>query len=187
MSWAVQDMKHKWTEIEKLLRDNIKWMMADSESWVKSLKEREAQLDRVSDDTVSLPSFETERRPDWTSTLSLLSLPQALEKYIGIMNDPDQCAREASRFLDQDDAEVLEVERPPEDREEMNMWAGKVTKEGGPSYMLSRFMGNPQQPHGRNQKKHLKSMQHFFLKVSESRPAKRLTLLVVIGGAKKKN
>jgi len=44
---ALQQRQEKQKETEKHLRDNVKWMMADSETWLKNLEERMGQLDKV--------------------------------------------------------------------------------------------------------------------------------------------
>lgn len=39
------DMK----EVEQQLREQVKWLATDSETWLKDLRERIQQLDRISD------------------------------------------------------------------------------------------------------------------------------------------
>ena len=46
--FVIQQQQEKRKDTEKHLRDNVKWMMADSETWLKNLEERLGHLDRVS-------------------------------------------------------------------------------------------------------------------------------------------
>ena len=48
MSQMPQMMQEEQKETEKRLRDNVKWLMTDSATWLKNLKERNRQLNRVS-------------------------------------------------------------------------------------------------------------------------------------------
>lgn len=41
-------------EVEQQLREHVKWLATDSETWLKDLRERIEQLDRISDKSLRL-------------------------------------------------------------------------------------------------------------------------------------
>jgi len=53
----LQRAQRQQKETEKQLRNNVKWMMADSETWLKSLEQRLHQLDRVRRININSSSF----------------------------------------------------------------------------------------------------------------------------------
>ena len=91
-----------------------------------------------------------------------------MDKYLNIVDDLEQCQKEAGLFLDQADEDILIPDRPP--RQTEYLLAGSKSQEVGKSYILNRFITDTRMssPSRAKYTKNttIRSMQHFFLKVS---------------------
>jgi len=87
-----------------------------------------------------------------------------IEKSLNNIDDIEQCQKEAGLFMEQRDEEIWVPDRP----ENMNhMLVGTQSKENDKSYILNRFMSAQRSASpDRAALPTIKSMQHFFLKVS---------------------
>jgi len=163
MCFGRQELQEKRKDTEKHLRDTMKWLMSDSESWLSSLIERLSHLDRV-----SLLRHPGSWRYFFTRYGKLLwpLITQVGEKYLAMMDDLEQCQKEAGNFMDQSDEEILVSERPKRISEVISLRA--ASHEHGKSYLLDRFINDSRVSTPVRQgeiRSNLKSMQHFFLKV----------------------
>ena len=90
-----------------------------------------------------------------------------VDKNLNISDELEQCREEAGLFMEQSDEDILVSERP--ERRDHRLTQLEMSQKHGKIYILDRFMSDTRSSRlsKLGQRTVIKSMQHFFLKVSE--------------------
>lgn len=124
-------------EVEQQLREHVKWLATDSDTWLKNLQERLDQLGRISEKSLRFEFLEL-----------------------------DVVKKESQGFLEQKDEEIIHIDRP-EKTTVIAFPSGLncSATQGSSPYMLTRYLSESRirslSPTGKS----LRSMQHFFLQL----------------------
>jgi len=142
-------------------------MMCDSETWLVNVDERVDQLDRVR--TVCKEKHPLclvhEEVKLMNGSSLMIVMAQVAEKHLHIMDDLEQCQKEAGSFMEQHDDEILVSDRPR--RHLLSLMQPGQAKESGKYYLLNRFFNDSRESTAAANlpRASIRSMQHFFLKV----------------------